>query len=221
MTTYLITGTNRGIGLEYCRQLKQRGHRVIAVCRTASPELEALGVELKTGIDLTDAAAVDGLAERLQGQTIDVLINNAAIVERVNLASLDLDSLRRQFEVNAIAPLNFTKALLPCLTQGSKVALMTSRMGSIEDNSSGGSYGYRMSKVALSMAGKSLSHDLKPQGIAVAILHPGLVQTRMTNFTPSGITPEASVQGLLARIEALNLSNSGSFWHANGEILPW
>jgi len=221
MTTYLITGTNRGIGLEYCRQLKQRGHRVIAVCRTASPELEALGVELKTGVDLTDAAAVDALAERLKGQTIDVLVNNAAIMERVNLASLDLDSLRRQFEVNAIAPLNFTKALLPCLTQGSKVALMTSRMGSIEDNSSGGSYGYRMSKVALSMAGKSLSHDLKPQGIAVAILHPGLVQTRMTNFTPSGITTEESVKGLLARIEALNLSNSGSFWHANGEILPW
>ncbi len=221
MATYLVTGTNRGIGLEYCRQLKQRGDRVIAVCRTASTELEALGVELETGVDLTDAVAVDALAERLSGQTIDVLINNAAIVERFGLANLGLDSLRRQFEVNAIAPLTFTKALLPCLTSGSKVALMTSRMGSITDNSSGGSYGYRMSKVALSMAGKSLSHDLKPQGIAVAILHPGLVQTRMTNFTPSGITTEASVQGLLARIDGLNLDNTGSFWHANGEVLPW
>ena len=221
MATYLVTGTNRGIGLEYCRQLKQQGHRIIAVCRNASPELEALGVELETGVDLTDAAAVNALAERLSGQSIDVLINNAAIVERVNLANLDLDSLRRQFEVNAIAPLNFTKALLPCLTQGSKVVLMTSRMGSIEDNSSGGSYGYRMSKVALSMAGKSLSHDLQPQGIAVAILHPGLVQTRMTNFTPSGITAEESVKGLLARIDGLTLENTGSFWHANGELLPW
>ena len=221
MATYLVTGTNRGIGLEYCRQLKQRGHRVIAVCRAASAELEALGVELETGVDLTDAAAVNALAERLSGQTLDVLINNAAIVERVNLANLDLDSLRWQFEVNAIAPLNFTKALLSCLSQGSKVALMTSRMGSIEDNSSGGSYGYRMSKVALSMAGKSLSHDLKSQGIAVAILHPGLVQTRMTNFTPHGITTEDSVTGLLAQIDGLNLENTGSFWHANGEVLPW
>ncbi|MEO0704809.1 MAG: SDR family NAD(P)-dependent oxidoreductase, partial [Cyanobacteria bacterium J06649_5] len=136
-------------------------------------------------------------------------------------ANLDLDSLRRQIEVNAIAPLNFTKALLPCLTQGSKVALMTSRMGSIEDNTSGGSYGYRMSKVAVSMAGKSLSHDLKGQGIAVAILHPGLVSTGMTNFNSSGISPEASVKGLLKRIDALTLDNTGSFWHSNGEVLPW
>ena len=98
---------------------------------------------------------------------------------------------------------------------------MTSRMGSIDDNTSGGSYGYRMSKVALSMAGKSLSHDLKPEGIAVAILHPGLVSTRMTGFTQNGITPEASVKGLLARIDALTLDNTGTFWHSNGEVLPW
>jgi NAD(P)-dependent dehydrogenase (short-subunit alcohol dehydrogenase family) len=94
-------------------------------------------------------------------------------------------------------------------------------MGSIDDNTSGSSYGYRMSKVALSMAGKSLSHDLKPKGISVAILHPGLVQTRMTNFTTSGITPAVSVQGLLERIDQLNLNNTGTFWHSNGEVLPW
>ena len=93
--------------------------------------------------------------------------------------------------------------------------MMTSRMGSIEDNTSGGSYGYRMSKVALSMAGKSLSVDFKSQGIAVGILHPGLVKTRMTGFTDSGITPEQSVKGLLARIEELNLENTGTFWHSN------
>jgi NAD(P)-dependent dehydrogenase (short-subunit alcohol dehydrogenase family) len=98
---------------------------------------------------------------------------------------------------------------------------MTSRMGSIEDNTSGGSYGYRMSKVAVSMAGKSLAIDLKPRNIAVAILHPGLVSTRMTGFTPNGITPEESVKGLLARIDELTLENTGSFWHSNGEILPW
>ena len=99
--------------------------------------------------------------------------------------------------------------------------MMTSRMGSISDNTSGSSYGYRMSKVALSMAGKSLSHDLKPRGIAVAILHPGLVQTRMTSFTANGITPEVSVRGLLARIDELTLENTGTFWHSNGEVLPW
>ena len=98
---------------------------------------------------------------------------------------------------------------------------MTSRMGSIDDNTSGGSYGYRMSKVALCMAGKSLSVDLRPDGITVAILHPGLVSTRMTGFTPNGISPEQSVNGLLARIDSLTLENSGTFWHSNGEILAW
>ena len=98
---------------------------------------------------------------------------------------------------------------------------MTSRMGSIADNSSGGSYGYRMSKAALNIAGKSLAIDLKPQGIAVVILHPGLVATRMINFNPSGISPQQSVEGLLKRIDALTLETSGSFWHANGDALPW
>ena len=104
---------------------------------------------------------------------------------------------------------------------GSKLALMTSRMGSIDDNSSGSSYGYRMSKVALNMAGRSLAIDLRPRGIAVALLHPGLVRTRMVNFNPQGISPEEAVRGLLARIDALSLATSGGFWHANGEVLPW
>lgn len=219
--TYLVTGTNRGIGLEYCRQLKERGERVIAVCRNSSQELNSLGVQIKSGVDLTSSSAIAQLVEKLAGTTIDVLINNAGIVERVSLENLDFDSIRRQFEVNAIAPLRFTTALLPNLQDGSKVILMTSRMGSIDDNTSGGSYGYRMSKVALSMAGKSLSIDLKVKGIAVGILHPGLVQTRMTNFNQAGITTETSVKGLLERISQLNLSNTGTFWHANGEILPW
>lgn len=219
--TYLVTGTNRGIGLEYCRQLKQQGHQVIAVCRSPSEELKDLGVQIEANVDLTDAAAVEALVTKLEGKQIDVLINNAGIVERIALDNLDFDSIRRQFEVNALAPLRFTSKLLPNLTNGSKVILMTSRMGSIGDNTSGGSYGYRMSKVALSMAGKSLAHDLKPRRIAVAILHPGLVKTRMTGFSDSGITPETSVKGLLARIEELSLANTGTFWHSNGEILPW
>jgi NAD(P)-dependent dehydrogenase (short-subunit alcohol dehydrogenase family) len=221
LKTFLVTGANRGIGLEYCRQLQERGEQVIAVCRTPSPELEALGVRLEAGVDLTNAVAVADLVDRLAGLPLDGVILNAGVLEANSLDNLDPDSLRRQFEVNALAPLRLTQALLPQLQRGSKLVLMTSRMGSIDDNSSGGSYGYRMSKVALNMAGRSLALDLRPRGIAVAILHPGLVRTRMINFNPQGISPEDAVRGLLARIDALNLENSGSFWHANGERLPW
>lgn len=221
MTTYLITGANRGIGLEYCRQLKDRGSEVIAVCRSASEELKQLDITIKENVDITSDDSVNDLAKSLQGTTINVLINNAGIINRVTLDNLDFDEIREQFEVNALGTLRVTKALLPNLIPGSKIIIMTSRMGSIADNTSGSSYGYRMSKVALSMAGKSLSHDLKPQGIAVAILHPGLVQTRMTNFTTSGITTQQSVTGLLQRIDELTLENTGSFWHSNGENLPW
>ena len=221
MGTYLVTGANRGIGLEYCRQLKDRGDNVIAVCRSASDELNNLDISVETDVDISSDEEVADLVKRLDGKSIDVLINNAGILERVSLDSLDTDSIRKQFEVNALGPLRLTQALLPNLQKGSKIIMMTSRMGSIDDNTSGGSYGYRMSKVALSMAGKSLSVDLKSRGIAVAILHPGLVKTRMTGFTDSGITPGQSVKGLLARIDELNLENTGTFWHSNGEILPW
>ncbi|MUL38773.1 SDR family oxidoreductase [Gloeocapsopsis dulcis] len=221
MATYLVTGANRGIGYEYCRQLQQRGDSVIAVCRTATDELKALGVRLEEGIDITSDASVADLHKRLGETEIDVLINNAGIIKRVTLEHLDFDSIREQFEVNALGALRITQVLLPHLKSGAKAVMMTSRMGSIADNTSGSSYGYRMSKVALSMASKSLSHDLKPLGIAVVILHPGLVQTRMTNFTANGITPEVSVQGLLARIDELTLENTGTFWHSNGEVLPW
>jgi NAD(P)-dependent dehydrogenase (short-subunit alcohol dehydrogenase family) len=221
MATYLITGANRGIGYEYCRQVQGRGDRAIAICRTASEELKQLGVQVEEGVDITSDASVADLRDRLGDTMIDVLINNAGIIKRVTLEDLDFDSIREQFEVNALGALRVTQALLPLLKAGSKIVLMTSRMGSIADNTSGNSYGYRMSKVALSMAGKSLSLDLKPRAIAVAILHPGLVQTRMTNFTSGGITPEESVKGLLARIEELTLENTGTFWHANGEVLPW
>jgi NAD(P)-dependent dehydrogenase (short-subunit alcohol dehydrogenase family) len=219
MATYLVTGANRGIGYEYCRQLLARGETPIAVCREASKDLTALGIRVISGIDVTVDEDVASLRSQLQGEPIAVLINNAAIIESVTLADLDFESIRRQFEVNALGPLRVTESLLGNLSAGSKVVLMTSRMGSIDDNTSGSSYGYRMSKVALCMAGKSLSIDLKSQGIAVGILHPGLVQTRMTGF--SGITTETAVTGLLARIDGLNLKNTGTFWHSNGEVLPW
>jgi len=225
MTTYLITGANRGIGYEYCKQLHARGEEVIAVCRKSSDELEALGVEVKVGMDVADENAIAALTKSINGKAIDVLINNAGIYRQSNLGELNVEGIREQFEVNAIAPLRLTQALLPNLKQSKaspiKVAIMTSRMGSIEDNTSGGTYGYRMSKVAVSMAGKSLSHDLASEGIAVAILHPGLVSTGMTNFNSNGISPKESVTGLLAVIDGLSLENTGSFWHSNGEELPW
>jgi NAD(P)-dependent dehydrogenase (short-subunit alcohol dehydrogenase family) len=221
MSNFLVTGANRGIGLEYCRQLQARGDQVIAVCRTPSPELESLGLRVLAGIELTNEADLAALVEQLEGLPLQGAILNAGILENTRLDNLDADSLRRQFEVNALAPLRLVHALKPNLEQGSKLALMSSRMGSIDDNSSGGSYGYRMSKVALNMAGKSLAIDLRPRGIAVAILHPGLVRTGMVNFNPQGITPEQAVRGLLARIDDLTLDTSGGFWHANGELLPW
>ena len=221
MATVLVTGANRGIGLEYCRQLKARGDQVVAVCRQATPELEALGVRIEDGIELTEEASIADLVGRLDGLALDGVILNAGVLQSMGLEDLDADAIRQQFEVNALAPLQLSRALVPQMPPGSKLALMTSRMGSIDDNSSGGSYGYRMSKVALNMAGRSLAIDLKPQGIAVALLHPGLVRTRMIRFNPNGITPEQSVCGLLQRIDDLCLETSGRFWHANGQFLPW
>ena len=221
MATFLVTGANRGIGLEYCRQLKARGEDVVAVCRQGSDELQTLGVRVEAGLELSDSQAINDLVQRLDGLSLDCVILNAGILKSMGLTDLDPAGIRRQFEVNALAPLLLARALVDQMPRGAKLVLMTSRMGSIDDNTSGGSYGYRMSKVALNMAGKSLAIDLEPRGIAVAILHPGLVRTRMIQFNPSGIPPEQSVKDLLARIDGLTMANSGSFWHANGELLPW
>ena len=221
MTTFLITGSNRGIGLELCKQLKERGEDIIAICRTSSKDLDSLGVRVEAGVDITSGSSVLNLRSKLKDKIIDVIIHNAGIHENNSLSDLDPESIIRQFEVNALSPLCFTKVMMGNLKKGSKLIFLTSRMGSIEDNTSGGSYGYRMSKVALCMAGKSLAIDLQPKGISVALLHPGLVSTRMTGFTPNGIQPSQSVQGLLRQIDSVNLKNSGQFCHSNGEILPW
>jgi NAD(P)-dependent dehydrogenase (short-subunit alcohol dehydrogenase family) len=127
---------------------------------------------------------------------------------------------KKMFEVNSLGPLLITQSLIANLREGSKVGIVSSRMGSIENNDSGGSYGYRMSKSAVNAAGKSLSIDLKPYGVSVAILHPGWVRTDMTGHNGLIETGE-SVSGLLNCMDELNLNNSGSFWHANGELLPW
>ncbi len=219
MASWLVTGANRGIGLALCRLLQARGDSVIAVCRTPSAELQALEVRIETGIELTRAKSLEDLSTRLAGVRLDGAILNAGILEGDDLKSFSAESLQRQFEVNAVAPLLLARALLPNLAEGSKLGLITSRMGSIDDNGSGGYYGYRMSKTALNMAGRSLAVDLRPRGIAVAILHPGMVATRMVGF--SGIPPEQAAAGLLARLDALTLASSGRFRHANGEELPW
>ena len=220
MSTVLITGANRGIGLEFCRQLTARGDTVIATCRTPSPELRALPVEIIDGVDVADDESVAALARALSGRAIDLLINNAGVLIRTNLEGLDFELIRRQFEINSIGPLRVTNALRGNLASGSTVAIITSRMGSIADNTSGGHYGYRMSKAAVNMAGKSLSLDLRPLGIAVVLLHPGWVRTDMT-ANNGLINTDESVAGLLARIDQITLDDTGTFWHTNGAPLSW
>ncbi len=220
MQHVVITGANRGIGLELARHYKTEGWRVTGVCRETSPELEGYAVQVVEGIDVSRADSIERLVAALQGQMIDLLINNAGVLCNNVLGSLDIDSLRLQMEVNAFAPLLVCEALLPNLKAGSKIANITSRMGSISDNESGGHYGYRASKAAFNAFGRSLAIDLKGRGIAVAQLHPGFVKTRMVNFG-GVLTTEESVAGLTKRIKALTLENTGSFWHCNGEELPW
>ena len=220
MTISLVTGSNRGIGLELCRQLQSRGHAVIGVCRAPSPALLKLGVRIERDIDITSDEALATLGARLRGTRLDLVIANAGILRDDSLEDVELETVREQFEVNALGPLRTVKQLLPNLNDGGKVALITSRMGSIADNGSGGYYGYRMSKAALNAAGVSLAHDLKPHRIAVAILHPGYVRTDMTGNSGQ-LEPSESARMLLERIDALEQHTSGSFWHANGERLPW
>lgn len=219
----LVTGANRGIGLALCQLLKREGHEVIGACRSSSPELNSLGVEVVTDFDQCSPEKIEVLAERIGAARLDVLVNCAGVLARQTLGDIDADAIRQmqhQFDTNAIGPLLVTQALLPVLGHGSKVAIVTSRMGSMGDNTSGGSYGYRMSKAAVNAAGVSLAHDLKPSGVAVAIIHPGYVRTDMT--AGNGLMdPPESAAGIWERIEALNLSNSGTFWHINGEVLPW
>ncbi len=218
--TVVITGANRGIGLELARHYAREGCDVIGVCREASAELTDVAARVIEGIDVTKDAGVDKLTDALAGERIDLLINNAGLLQDEKLGSIDFDSIRIQMEINAYAPLRVTEALVSQIPSGGKIANITSRMGSIADNDSGGRYGYRASKAALNAFGKSLAVDLKPKGIAVAQLHPGYVQTRMVNFGGL-ISPEESAKGLATRIEGLTLENTGSFWHSNGEALPW
>lgn len=219
MATILITGANKGIGLQLCKQLSARGDDVIAVCRSPSAELNELGIRIIDNIDVGDAASIERLKGEIADQPLDVLINNAGIMKSDVFGSLDYDAILEQFRVNALGPLRVTEALADNLKAGSKVAIVTSRMGSIGDNSSGGRYGYRISKTAVNQIGTNLKHELFARGIAVALLHPGMVATELTGG--NGIPPEKSAKGLIERIDALNLQSSGCFCHAEGYELPW
>ena len=221
MATALITGANRGIGLELCRQLSGRGDKVIAAVRSTTAELASIpSVVVREGVDVTSESGVGELAEALAGQQIDLLINNAGVLSSESLQDLDFDRMRWQFEVNTLGPLRVTHALLDNLTEGSKVLIVTSRMGSIADNTSGSRYGYRISKAGVNMAGVSLARDLAPRGVAVGLLHPGFVRTKLTGGNGL-VDPPESARGLIDRIDGLSMENTGSFWHAKGEALPW
>lgn len=215
----LVTGANRGIGLELCRQLSARGDEVLAACRKSTAELGSLDLRVIEGIDVGETGSSEILRQQLGSERLDWLINNAGILSIESLDSLDFDAMERQFRVNALGPLRVTAAVLPLLGPGSKVGIITSRMGSIADNTSGGYYGYRMSKAAVNMAGVSLARDLQQKQISVALLHPGMVSTDMTGGR--GVPVEQSADGLIQRMDNLDMSQTGTFWHAEGQLLPW
>ena len=223
MATILITGANRGIGLALARQYAARGDRVIGVCRHSSDALTQTGAHVEAGVDVTDDAALAALAERLRDTRIDVLVLNAGILSNEVFGRIDAEGfehMRRQFEVNALGPLRVVQALRGRLADGGKVGIVTSRMGSMADNSSGGYYGYRASKAAVNAIGKSLAVDLAMSGVAVVLLHPGYVATDMVGGK-GDVSPDEAARGLIAQLDALTPARSGSFVHANGTSLPW
>lgn len=219
MTCVLITGANRGIGLQLCRQLAKRGDEVIAACRSSNDDLNALDVRVIEDVDVSEDSGIDTLRQALGDQMLDVVINNAGILRGDTLDTVDYDDMLEQFRVNALGPLRVTRALLPNMSDGAKLAIVSSRVGSIADNGSGNNYGYRVSKTAANMIGANLKHDLGERGISVVILHPGYVATDMTSG--NGISAEVSAAGLIDRIDQLDSENTGRFMHAEGYELPW
>ena len=216
----VITGANRGIGLSLSKLFSAQGANVFALCRETTSELNSLNVRVIEGVDVSIPEVGKKLKAELESVQIDLLINNAGILRNEVLGDIDYSTIEQQFAVNAIGPLRVTEALEHQLVDGAKVAMITSRMGSIADNTSGGRYGYRMSKAALNIAAVSLAQDLASRQISVGIFHPGLVGTDMIGGF-GDITPDQAAERLAKRISELNLQNSGSFWHSNGELLPW
>ncbi len=231
MSTVLITGANRGIGLEFCKQYAKQGWKVIACCR--SPEqavdLSRIAVENPNvqiqAIDVLDRSAVDVLAAELAELSIDLIVANAGVYGDNNghgFGNLNYDDWINTLQTNVLGVVKVAEAFMPNLKRCSKprIAVLSSRMGSIEDNSSGGSLLYRSSKAALNATMKSLSIDLKTEEIGVLIFHPGWVLTDMGGSNAL-INTETSVTGMIKQINAFKMSNTGKFIKYDGTSLPW
>jgi len=219
MKTVLITGANRGIGLALAEFYTNRGDRVIACCRKASPSLVKLDLELVEKLDVSNWKAVKQLGPAFENRKIDILINNAGVLHDESLSNMNFDTIGEQFNVNAVGALMVTKSLEKSLHEGSIVVMMSSLAGSISDNANGGLYGYRMSKAAMNAASVSLANDLKPKGVGVMVIHPGLVATLMTKN--KGISTTDSAHEISFAINEFKFKDTGKFTHANGSSLDW
>ena len=226
MTTALVVGADRGIAHAIALQLHARGDDVIAACLGDGDDLKQAGITVEPHVDVTDGDSVTGLAARLRGSgvRIDQLYHVAGVLGLDELGAIDYDDVRRQFEINTLGPLRTVEALRDLLGPGSKVGIVTSRVGSLGDNTSGGMYAYRVSKAAANMVGLNLHHDLARQGVHVLMLHPGMVATDLTKDYPGDfdyITPEDAAAGLIRDVDALSAETAGRFQHSNGTFLPW
>lgn len=230
MATVLITGANRGLGLEFCRQYVEQGWHVIACARNPDDAFELNNLATHRDIqiealDVADFEQIDALSRKLANQPIDVLINNAGIYEdnsRNGFGHLDYQAWTKSFLVNTEAPLKMAEAFLPQLKCSDKklIANVSSLMGSIADNGSGGSIFYRSSKAALNAAMRSLALELKEQSVGVLIFHPGWVKTDMGG--PNALIDAApSIAGMRAVIDRFSLDQSGSFVKFDGTPMPW
>lgn len=227
MASVLITGAGRGIGLEFARQYLEDGWRVLATCRNpkASSGLAALKGDIQLHpLDVADHASIEALAATLRKESIDVLINNAGIYgpRSAALRRIGYDEWAEVFRVNVMGPLKVSEAFLDHVARSEmkRIVALTSKMGSMADNHSGGSYIYRSSKAALNATMKSLAVDLAPRGILVGILHPGWVRTDMGG--PGAlIEPSVSVAGLRQAIAGLSPETSGAFLNYDGSPIPW
>ena len=222
--TVLVTGANRGLGLEFARQYAESGWQVIGTARKPeqAKELRELGVRV-VQLDVANQQSVDRMAAELAEQPIDVLINNAGIFPRVGtIAEIDFDDYSRTLAVNTIGPVRVTRALLPNLRQGKLkvIAGLSSNLGSIAENERGNFYGYRESKAALNMFTKTLAAELGPDGFICVVLTPGWVQTDMGGPN-APLQPADSIAGMKAVLDKLSPSDNGTFWSYDGSQMPW
>jgi NAD(P)-dependent dehydrogenase (short-subunit alcohol dehydrogenase family) len=219
MSRILITGAETGLGLALTRAFVDAGDSVAVLCRESSPELDALAPEIHQGVDVTNAAAIYRAAAEMGDTGIDVLINNAGIMIEDDIDRIDIAAVRLQFEVNALAPLSIALAFRRRLRRGSKVINISSRLGSVGDNTSGDDYGYRMSKAAQNMLTANLAIELGKEDVIVTALHPGIVATGMT--AGKGTSADEVAQNLKSVIGGLTADQSGHFLDRNGAPIPW